>query len=517
MIIEINKNLPVEKFNKHWQFSVGSAHATYALRKDYFDQLKKVREELGIERVRFHGIFGDDMHTYHKATDILPIPFGGGYTEQSFRQCAVAYDNILSAGMKPFVELSFMPKYLAKKRTRGMFFYKPCISPPKDYRKWYEYIQSFIRFLVGRYGEEEIRQWYFEVWNEPDLRIPFFAGTQKEYFRLYEVTARAIKDVDSSLTVGGPSTSGSKWTEEFLQYCKENKVPVDFVSTHQYAGDPLGGIEQGEKDVSLKLNIFAGLKNRKTLPHNSILPLYREFLGTKDANKTLHRDGLIKGAEKVKANAGKLPVYYTEWNMCANFSAPCNDTRMAAAYNIHAILGTQKSIDGSSIWCFSDLFEEFHQFPEEFHGGFGIMTQSGIPKPAYHALKFLNDAGDDKVILPYNGKTDVAVFRKGSTTQILLSYLEFNPTDKKETVTIRLRCDSKPEKIVLRRIDEDHANPLKEWEKIGSPAVPDKRQIRMITEASAVKEESPETVFENDVLTFTVTLSENDIYFVEVG
>ena len=516
MIIEINKNLPTEKFNKHWQFCVGSAHAPYVLRKDYFDQLKKIRDDLGIQRVRFHGIFCDDMHTYHKATDILPMPFSGGYTEQSFRQCGVAYDNILSAGMKPFVELSFMPKYMAKKRTKGMFYYKPNISPPKDYKKWYAYIQDFVRFLINRYGIDEIRQWYFEVWNEPDLRIPFFAGNQKEYFKLYEVTTRAIKDVDSSIIVGGPSTSGSKWIEEFLKYCKENNVPVDFVSTHQYAGDPLGGIEQGEKDISLKLNIFAGLKNRKTLPHNSILPLYRAFLGTKDANKTLHRDGFTKNAEKVKNTAENLPVYYTEWNMCANFSAPCNDTRMAAAYNIHAILGTQKSVDGSSIWCFSDLFEEFHQFPEEFHGGFGIMTQSGIPKPTYYALKFLNDAGYDKLLLPENEKIDVAVFKKDQTTQILLSYLDFNPTGKCENITIKLECDKAPEKVLLRRIDEDHGNPLKEWEKIGSPVVPNQEHIKAIINASSIKTESIENNFENNILTFTVTLSENDVYFVEV-
>ncbi len=516
MIVEIHKNLPTEKCNKHWQFCVGSAHAPYALRKDYFEQLKKVHEELGIQRVRFHGIFCDDMHTCHKATDILPIPFGGSYIEQSFRQCAVAYDNILAAGMKPFVELSFMPKHLAKKKTRGMFFYKPNISPPKDHKKWYRYVQDFLHFLVDRYGIDEIRSWYFEVWNEPDLRITFFAGNQKEYFQFYETTARAVKDVDASFIVGGPSTSASKWIGPFLQFCKENDVPLDFISTHQYAGDPLGGLQQENDTVNLKLNIPVGLTQRKKISHDAILPLYRAFMGTVDANKTLHRDGFIRNAERVRQQAQHLPVLYTEWNMCANFSAPCNDTRMAAAYNIHAILGTQKSVDGSSVWCFSDLFEEFHPFPEEFHGGFGLLTQSGIPKPSYHALAFLKDIGDERIVLPQNGNTDVAVFRKDKNLQVLLSKLAFTPTGNREVVTVKIECEAQPEKVTLRRIDEDHGNPLKIWEKCGAPTIPTPAQVQEIIDLSAIHPEAVEYSFDHSYLTFTVTLAENDIYFIEV-
>ena len=515
MVIKINKNTPTEPFNKHWQFCVGSAHAAYVLRKDYFDQLKQIKNDLGIERVRFHGIFCDDMHTCHKATDILPIPFGEQYTEQSFRQCAVALDNILAAGMRPFVELSFMPKALAKKNVKGMFYYKPNISPPKDYKKWYEYVKRFVVFLLHRYGIDEVKTWYFEVWNEPDLRLPFFAGSQKEYFKLYAVTAKAVKAADNNLLVGGPSTSNSKWIAEFLQYCRQNHVPVDFVSTHQYAGDPLGGMEQTEKNVSLKLNLFAALTKKNKLPHDSILPLYRAFLGTQQAYRTLHRDLFACNAEKVKDIACDFPVLYTEWNMCANFSAPCNDTRMAAAYYIHAILGTQKSVDGSSIWCFSDLFEEFHQFPEEFHGGFGLLTQSGIKKPGYHALQFLHDAGNEKYILSNGGTVDAAAFRKDNCTQVLLSYLSFHPTDKSESVTVQAECEQAPQSVTVRRIDENHGNPLKEWEQIGSPAIPTPEQVKSMAEHTAIKAKPLDFTFKNGMLSFTVTLHENDIFFAE--
>ncbi len=153
-----------------------------ALRKDYYEQLKQVHDDLQIQRVRFHGIFSDDVHTYHKMSDILPIPGSHHFTEKNFRWCGVAYDNVLSTGMKPFVELSFIPKHMARKNKKGLFFYKPNISPPKDTGEWYRYIQDFLLFLVDRYSLNEVRQWYFEVWNEPNLQLPFFAGSQKDYF-----------------------------------------------------------------------------------------------------------------------------------------------------------------------------------------------------------------------------------------------------------------------------------------------------------------------------------------------
>ena len=236
---------------KHWQFCVGSGHALLALRTDYAKQLKFIHDSLGIERVRFHGIFCDDMRTFNDLSMQMNIEGAGQFAEYNFNACAAAYDNVLEAGMKPFVELSFMPEKLALKEEgrpmKGGFFYRPNIVPPADYDAWRDYLQEFIRFLQKRYGEEEIRSWYFEVWNEPDLPFVFWNGSREEYFRFYAETVRAIKDIDSGIRVGGPSTSGSKWISSFLDYCAENSVPADFVSTHQYAGDPLGGVEdQGD-------------------------------------------------------------------------------------------------------------------------------------------------------------------------------------------------------------------------------------------------------------------------------
>lgn len=509
MEIEIDQNTPLKAFNHHWKFCVGSAHAIYALRHDYTRQLTQIHRDLGIERVRFHGILDDSMHTLTKATDIIPFPFGSSYTEQSFRQCANAYDNVIRAGMKPFVELSFMPTHLARFGSlKGMFYYRPVVSMPRQMDKWQAYIRAFIRFLINRYGKEETETWFFEIWNEPDIPMVFFYGSQKDYFRLYSATVRAIKSVDGKLMVGGPATSGSKWIGDFLEYCRTSDTPVDFISTHQYAGDPIGGIESRKKGLSLNMDIFAGLKNRKTLSHGNILELYRSFMGVNDAPKTLHQSALIESSKNIKALVGDLPLYYTEWNMCASFSAPCNDTSMQAAYNLHSIIHSQNSIDGSSIWCFSDLFEEFHQFPEEFHGGFGLMTQSGIKKPTYYALQFLNEAGDMYYALDVKGDADIAVFNRENEIHILISLLDFDDADKHVEVSLSIELAVRPREIIANTIDNEHCNPLRAWERLGRPQTPTPTQIEEIKQASSLIDEAVAYQYiENKVMIHTAISS----------
>ena len=103
--------------------------------------------------------------------------------------------------------------------------------------KWGDLISHFAQHLVDRYGIEEVSQWYFEVWNEPNL--DFWAGEPKEetYYQLYDATARALKKVNPRLRVGGPATAQAAWVDRFIAHAVENHVPLDFVSTHVYAND----------------------------------------------------------------------------------------------------------------------------------------------------------------------------------------------------------------------------------------------------------------------------------------
>ena len=532
---EITKQTPLHPFQRHWQFCVGSGHATLALRADYCAQLRQVHDDLGMERVRFHGIFCDDMHTMHTLEEVFPFPVETGITETSFRQCAVAYDNLLAAGMKPFVELSFMPKRLAKEDHRGMFFYKPNICMPKDDQAWIDYIQSFVRFLLDRYGAEEVETWYFEVWNEPDLPLPFFHGTKEEYFHLYEITARAIKEIDDKIQVGGPSTSGSKWVASFVKFCEEHDVPVDFITTHQYAGDPLGGIsdeggpgesEEPEMDPEA---IKEQMKNIDPnaiqqmftgLPKDAILPALRRFMGDPLETDDIPDNVFRTNAPIVKQQAGDLPVFYTEWNNCATFSAYGNDTRKVAAYDVKTILALENVIDGSSIWCFSDIFEELHPFPEEFHGGFGLMTQSGIKKPVYYALEMMANVGDMRYDLgdAIDNEVGMAAFSGDDEIQCILfrQKMKNNLDLPKEEVSISLELDAAPSQVILERIDEEHCNPLRAWEEMGSPQVPTPKQVEQLKEISAMRQETLPFSYQDGKLTLSAALGINDVYCIRV-
>ena len=264
-------------FPHFWEHTVGSDHARMALRADWQRQLKRTHEELGFRCVRFHGLLSDDIGTVVREKNRLLY---------SFFNSDQIFDFLLSIGMKPFVELSFMPDELAS-GVRTVFSYEANVTPPKDYKQWAALIEGLVSHCVERYGEKEVGEWLFEVWNEPNLKT-FWTGTQREYFKLYRYTAEAIKNVSSSFKVGGPATARSEWIEEFVNFCERNDVPADFVSTHYYPNDGY------ESDGDTEVQLFKSQRG-----------IMREV------------------AQNTRYYAGDRPVYYTEWNSSSNPFDPC--------------------------------------------------------------------------------------------------------------------------------------------------------------------------------------------------
>lgn len=522
---------------KHWQFCVGSGHALLALRTDYTRQLKFIHDTLGIRYVRFHGIFDDDMSTVNTLAVQMPVPGAERFREFNFRACGIAYDNVLSAGMKPFVELSFMPRELAEDPEKtGSFYYRPIDCMPKDLTAWRDYIQRFIRFLEHRYGEAEVRTWYFEVWNEPDLNPVFFQGIRDDYFRLYEATARAIKEVDPYLSVGGPATSGSKWVKSFRNFCEEKNVPLDFISTHQYAGDPLGGVEDqgdpnedgdelmkglagGEEGYRRFLESMAGALQE--LPDGTFLDGFRAMMPDKSETTDIPNDVFIRNSAIVRQQAGTYPLFYTEWNENAGFSSWTNDTRKVAAYDVKTALDVAENVDGSSIWCFSDIFEELHPFVQPFHGGFGMLSQDGIPKPVYYALRMLAQTGCERIDLgpkATKGEIGIAAFRDGAEVQVLLFRQKMKNDEAAEKIPVKVRVDfpRKPVLVTAERVDADHGNPLRIWQEMGARDDLNQKEIREIIEKSKVVPEPWTSAYEDGAVSFGAELGVNDVYFFRI-
>jgi len=458
-------SLPLPHF---WEHTVGSCHATLALRADWQAQLRRAHHELGFRHVRFHGLLDDGVGTLIRHND-QPL--------YSFFNADQIMDFLLSIGMKPFVELSFMPRMLSS-GGQSVFHYRANVTPPEDHAAWAALIGRLVRHWVERYGVQEVRRWYFEVWNEPNLSA-FFAGTQAQYFELYRVTVSAIKAVDPALRVGGPATAANEWLGEFLRFCDAQHLPADFVTTHHY---PTDGFGQPGDDTETQL----AASRRSVLQHQ---------------------------ARAARCQAGERPLYYTEWSSSANDRDPLHDEAYGACFIVKTVLEAQGLVQGYSYWTFSDIFEESYFPSVPFHGGFGLLTLHGIPKPAYRAFELLHEIGTE--LLPVAGSHATvdcwAVRGAGTVTVLLTNFALPRHPIAPQAVRVRLTGLPKIAAAGIRRIDAGHANPKQCWLKMGSPEYLSAAQVAQLLAASVCdrvpqpyRQETDATVIELTLPPFAV-------------
>ncbi len=452
----------ITDFPHYWEMCVGSCHAYTALRDDYRKQLKRAHKELGFQYVRFHGLLDDDMCVLTMKRDFMGNDLGLVY---NFVNIDNICDFLLSIGMKPFMELGFMPSVLAG-GDKTVFHYKGNITPPKDYGAWAELITRLAEHLIERYGIEEVEQWFFEVWNEPNLTA-FFSGTKEEYFKLYEVTAGAIRKVNRNLKVGGPATSCNSWIKDTIDFCEKNKVPLDFVSTHHYpTDDPLW---KSGMDIV-------------------------DFFQSGLADKGTYERGIIKKMTvKAKEEAGAYPLYYTEWNTSAMTNDDKHDECFAAAMIAKILADNDGLVKGYSYWTFTDIFEERAQLPGAFHGGFGLMTYAGIAKPAYRLFELFHGLGTKRLQVEYDvkdGTVEMLATKTGGGYRLAV-YNHNIPEEpiKDEVVKIKVAGMTSKNPATVYRIDENHANAKALWIDMGSPEYLKPAEVEKLNEASSLKAE----------------------------
>lgn len=341
-----------------WQDCVGSEHGAVLLRKENQDHMRLVQDEIGFKYIRFHGIFSDHTDPYREID---------GRPYYNFDRVNQVYREVLKAGFKPMIEVSFMPKDLASD-SRTIFYWKANGSPPKDWGKWSDFITAFVQNLEANFGRNEVESWRFEVWNEPNLDGFWTNGDQKSYFQLYDVTVKAIRAVNPALKVGGPATAGAGWVPEFIAHAEASKVPVDFIATHTYG--VAGGFfdEKGEGD-------------------NKLVPDRDAVIG--DIRK-------VRGEIEASSKPG-LPLYITEWSTSYNPRDPIHDAYLSAPFILNKLKGTETDAQSMSYWVYSDLFEEAGPPPTPFHGGFGLVNREGIRKSSFFAYKYLNALGSQEL------------------------------------------------------------------------------------------------------------------------
>lgn len=416
---------PLSRF---WEHTVGSGRALLALRADWQEQMRTCHEELGFRHVRFHGLLSDDMGTMIIHRDEFFY---------SLFNADQIFDFLLSIGMRPFVELSFMPRALASGSTT-VFAYQANVTPPRDYELWGTLIRKLVAHWVERYGAAEVREWFFEVWNEPNLK-EFWSGTREEYFHLYRCTVEAIKSVDAGLRVGGPATAKNEWIEEFLDFCAKNALPADFVSTHHYPTDAFGS-EADDTETQLA-------KSRRSVLREQ-----------------------VQGARQ---RAGGRPLYYTEWNASSNPRDPLHDEPYAAAFVTKTIM----EANGPSL---------------PFHGGFGLLNLHGIPKPTYRAYELLHRLGSEMLLVEGGHETvDAWAVRKEDRSLTVLLTNHALPRHPIATQRVHVTLTHAPPVsfAFVERIDGEHANAKRAWKEMGEPEFLKGLDVDRLREASRMHKE----------------------------
>ncbi len=466
--IVIDAKAQTTPFPHFWEQTFGSGRAVLSLRQSYRDDVRTVKKVTDFRSVRFHGIFMDDVGLYDpnavtqnpgQAAVALQgeSPYNFSYVDQ-------IYDGLLELGVRPFVELSFMPKKMASDPAAlHAFWYKQNVSPPKDYALWDGMITAFAQHLVERYGIEEVATWDFEVWNEPNL--DFWGGSPRmpTYYELYDHTALALKKVDKRLRVGGPSTAQAGFVAEFLAHCKAKDIPVDFASTHVYANDTA-------KEV---------FKTDEQIPRDQMV--YR-------AVKKVH--------EEIGASAyPKMPLIFSEYNASYANEPDVTDSIYMGPWLANNIRLCDGLTESMSYWAFSDVFEEQGVVKTTFYGGFGLVAEDGIPKPALNAFAMLHQLGDRRISLT----TESALATRSADGAIEVALWNYAPpygTGDKYTpppsnpgpaksFTLTFGGAGKDAAVVVWRLDEDHGNVVKTFDAMGRPATPSRKQIATLRAAGA--------------------------------
>jgi xylan 1,4-beta-xylosidase len=444
--IVVDATAPGQPLPHFWERMFGSGRAVLSLRESYRDDLRAVRKITDFRYVRFHAILHDEVGLYSEDKKTGQSVYNFSYIDQ-------IYDGLLANGVRPFVELSFMPTQLASREVRQSFWYRPVVAPPKDYARWDALISAFARHLIERYGIEEVSQWYFEVWNEPNL--DFWAGTPKQstYWTLYDHTARALKAVDARLRVGGPATAQAAWVPAFIEHCRQEHVPVDFTSTHVYGDDTA-------KDV----------------------------FGTKEAISREHMvcRAVRKVHEEIRASAmPSLPLIWSEFNASFANYPEVTDAPYMGPWLAETIRQCDGLVQDMSYWTFSDVFEEGGVVKKPFYGGFGLLAAGGIPKPSFNAFALLHQLGEER----FSPDTEGALLTRrhdGALVIALWNYREAGAsTGAIRKVVLQVK-HSGVNVASVQSLDAGHGDVHGAYEKMGSPRNPTQGQLSELRAAAAL-------------------------------
>ncbi|HET6728062.1 MAG TPA: glycosyl hydrolase [Jiangellaceae bacterium] len=455
--IVVDAGRVVDGIYRPWRPMIGSEHLSHLMSTDRTGNrpigeelaaaLRAAHDVLGVGTVRAHAILGDDLGVYHEVD---------GQAVHDFRGVDRVYDTVLSLGLRPVVELSYMPRDLAADPSKTVFDYAAIVSPPKNWSRWADLVRDLVAHLVRRYGLAEVRDhWAFEVWNEANLEV-FWSGTPEEYFRLYDLTAAAVKSIDPELRVGGPASAAVGWIDQLLAHVDGSGAALDFVSTHTYGSPPLD---------------------------------LRPMLGRYGHTGT--------------------PLWWTEWGVSPTHFDAASDSVFGAVFLLRGMASAMGRIDALSYWVVSDHFEELGRPPALMHGGFGLRTVGDLRKPRWWALELLERLGPERLSVAVSGDGGgslveaLAARGDGGAVDVLVWNGTLDQTkaggdpDLERRVAVRIDgLGTGRYEMHHYRVDAEHSNVSGAWARIGAGADwPTEGQWAALRAADRLEElRSPEVV-----------------------
>lgn len=432
------------------------------------------RRELGARHVRAVGMFDDEMRVFCPS----PASFMGHEAKQprtNWQTVDYVIDSLLDRGLQPVFTTSFVPSAMSS-GPLTVFSTRAHTSPPRDWAQWEGLVRDSVAHAVERYSLEIVRQWYFEVWNEPNLSGWFWGGDQSDFHRLWATTHRAIKSVDASLRVGGPSSARAEWIDELLEFGRRHDCLPDYLITHIYNNDSATDHPLAPFDPA------AAIESNKS--PNFALDIMRNL------RAQLDRTGF------------KGELHWNEWGRSFQAVDHRREQPAEAAFIARLLAEGSQTADVFAYWCLSDIYDQVGYGREAFFGGYGLLNLQGLRKPAYHAFELLSKLGTERVALDGDGTDSfcnaIVTTSPGRTAHVLVYAADEADEPQRQSieVTVDVPADARPGR--LYRIDSIENNVLARWRELGQPAYLSRAQTRELADDNVLKPSSSPVRFETD-------------------
>jgi xylan 1,4-beta-xylosidase len=463
---------PPAPFNPTWAPLANIDQFRWLPRADVQRHLALARDELGVRHVRAAAMYSPELCVWDYDLADWRKP-AAEKTKRANWQCVdLAIEALLELGLKPIYTTCFTPADFTDDRTT-CWPDRNATGLPRDLSQWQAFVADGIRHHITRYGLDEVRSWYFECWNEPNLRGCFFGGTREEFFQLWSATWRAVKSVDPALRFGGPSTARAEWIPEFLDWTTRDGTPPDYLVAHVYNND-------SEADP---LSPFDGPASHKVKdsPHFAT--------------------GVIRGLRReLERRHFTGEVHWNEWGRSWFLADPLKESPLEAAFIVKTMAEVSQQADYFGFWCLSDIYNQGGFASSEFQGNYGMMSLHGLRKPAWFAHQLLSRLGSARV--PCTGGDallDAIATPTATGAAVLLYAYPDTASAAPATHEIRLALPPGARAAVLHRVGAEDNNIVAAWRAIGSPAYPTPAQLAtlraatVLAPASAVRIETSDT------------------------